>query len=461
MPKVKIESEVRPYLNVLIENGASFVWLQDFYQEKIKHEIAKAINSLPVKTLYDRIKLLQLFINNQSINHPTAYQKLYPLRLLFRHSDDLLYDLQKKLSTEILISPNQPFNSFLAQDAEKTLNSLLSLQVLLEIRMRLEKAKIKFENNPLSQHHKIIEKEMTWLKKEIHSRVPSSQRNIKNHEPLKLSHLDKWNIPKRSFGYDTGPNTVWYFFHGETRLILYIQREFLNLISIAFTFKNWVNKIANEKKSIEKMSLSFFRVNISFILQLLSLAFSPYRLLRSLMAEVNHMVYHFMRLLYEYCWPLEHTNKPFLHFVSFSFQIFLYTALLLNLNLSYHWIAPLLVINSPQAVFMASLFLVVFNSAALIMGVAKKFEKNKYDKTSSNTLDLSQELKKTEVAQSSKMSLLVKNKQGYLPWLMKIKVDSSHDVKHQIKNLNDIESEVKNRSTQILSKTLSKRMNFI
>jgi hypothetical protein len=399
-----------------------------------------------VETLYDRIKLLQLFINNQSINHPTAYQSLLPLRLLFRHSDDLLYDLQKRLSSEILTSPTQPFNHFLAQDAEKTLNSLLSLQVLLEIRARLEKAEIKLQSKPLAKHQEIIEKETVWLKKEIHSRVPSTQRNIKIHEPIKLSRLNKWHIPKKSFGYDTGPDSIWYFFQGETRLIVFIQREFLNLISMAFNFRDWVDNIAKNKESMQKILLYFFMVNFIFAVQLINLAFLPYRLLRTILAEVNQLVYHFVRRVYEYCWPIQHTNKPLLHFASLSIQFMLYAALLLNLNLSYLWLAPMLVINSGQIGFVTSLFLVLFNSAALIMGLGHKLENRQHKKENPNTLNLSKALTNSEATQPKKTLCSSKFKQVYLPLLMQLKLDLPKHTKNHLPKASCIEPQLKNKS---------------
>ncbi len=365
MPKSTIENEVRPYLNSLIENGASYVWLQNFYRVKIKNEVAKAIDALPVRNIYERIHLVRLFIDNQAVNYPEKHQKLIPIRLLFRHSDNIAADLQNCLSQEILKFRHPP-NHFLVQNSEKILETLLSIQILLEMRERFEHAKTVVT----PEHHPIINEQQSWLNREIHCRVPVTQRNINTDIPSETDGTQKWDFSKGPLGYDTGPSSVWYFFHGENKLALYLQREILSLIAITLTFRDRVEDIAKRKLSLGEILLYTPMTTLIFFLQLMNLAFSPYRLSRTILAEVNQLIYHFVRNIYESILPLRHCNKPFLYTATLTLEIALYTGLLFNLGLPY-FIVPFAWTTPLQASLICSALLVAYNGALLVGGLGK------------------------------------------------------------------------------------------
>lgn len=367
MPKLTIESEIIPYLNSLIEHGASYVWLQNFYVEKIKNEVAKAIDNLPVHNILGQLHLVRLFIDNEAVNHPEKHRKLMPIRILFRHSDDLVSDLQNRLSKEILIHFSQAPNYFLAQNAEKILETLLHIQILLEMRARLNDSK----------HHLILEKypiqfkeHQSWLIKQIHSNVPFPQRKIKTASAENLSKKPKWNFSKGQFGYDTGPSSIWYFFHGETKLVLYLQREILSLIAIGLTFRDRINDVAKQKLNTENFFIQFPMATVIFLFQLINLSFSPYRLFRTVLAEINQFIYYFARTLYENLLPMKHCNKPALYLMTLSMQIGLYTTLLLNFGFPYD-VLPIFWIPFTQTSLMLSASLVAYNGVSLILGLGK------------------------------------------------------------------------------------------
>lgn len=418
MPSITIESEVRPYLNSLIENGASYVWLQNFYQLKIKNEVGKAIDALPVKNIYKRMALLRLFIDNEAVNYPKKHQKLMPIRVLFRHSDSLASDLQNRLSREILLKFRHAPNDFLAQNAEKILETLLNIQILLEMRERFEVAKSKVH----PKYHYIIDEQQSWLKKEIHSRVPVTQRTIKTDLLSETNTLQKWDFSKGPLGYDTGPGNLWYFFHGETKLALFLQREILNFIVMGLTFKDRVNDIAKQKFSFGKILLYFPMTTFVFFLQLMNLAFSPYRLFRSVLAEINQLIYRFVRMAYEYILPTRHCNKPVLYSATLMMQVALFTGLLLTMGLPY-FIVPFAWTTPLQAALMTSTLLVAYNGAMLTVGLGKYLYelKQKSEITKPPIASSSTSFKKSDLS-------LVNKKHVYLPSL-----DNNQKIDIQIK----------------------------
>lgn len=367
MPKSAIESEVIPYLNSLIENGASYVWLQDFYLEKIKIEVANAIDSLPVNNILGQLHLVRLFVDNEAVNHPEKHQKLMPIRILFRHSDDLASDLQSRLSKEILIHFSQAPNYFLAQNTEKILETLLHIQILLEMRARLNDTThlLVLKKYPVQ-----IKDHQAWLIKQIHSHIPVPQRRIKNESKTNLPKKPKWNFSKGQFGYDTGPGSIWYFFHGETKFVLYLQREILSLIAIGLTFRDKINDVAKQKFNTENFLINFPMAGALFLFQLINLSFSPYRLFRTLLAEINQFIYYFVRTMYENLLPTKHCNKPALYLMTLSMQIALYTTLLLSFGFPYE-VFPVFWITPMQISLMFSASLVVYNGATLILGLGK------------------------------------------------------------------------------------------
>lgn len=332
VPKITIESEIRPYLNALIKEGSSFLWVQHFYQEKIKEQVSKAIDLLLATDFDEEMLLLRLFIDNRAMNYPDKYRKVRPLRYLLRHTDSLASNLQYRLSKEIFIKFTHTPNCFLEQNIEKTLESLLNIQILLEMRNRLKK---KYKES-LSGDQKKIEKQALWLNKEIYSRVPITQRKIQIKEsayPCK-----KWTVPKGYLGYDVGPGSVWYFFHGETKLILYFQREFLNLISIVLSFKDRVNDFLKQKNSIESFFLFMFMTTIMFFFQIINLIFAPYRFVRTMLAENNKWTYSCIRSIDEFIFYKEHSNKFFIYMISLVIQGSIYSELL------FKWVLPNVII---------------------------------------------------------------------------------------------------------------------
>jgi hypothetical protein len=425
VPRITIESEVRPYLNSLIENGASFVWLQLFYQKNIKLKVAQAIDALPVSSVQERIRLLRLFTDNQAINYPESHQKLMPIRILFRHSDSLAADLQNTLSKEILLKFTHPPTYFLAQNAEKILETLVSIQILLEIRERFKKAQLRGSVN----YKKIIEEQEAWLKREIHSRVPIAQREMKADSLLVSSSAQKWQFSKGYFGYDTGPGSLWYFFNGEIKLVIFLQREILNLIVIGLTFRDWVKDIAKEKFAIGKILLYSPMATFIFFLQLMNLALLPYRLFRTALAEVNQFIYHSVRSGYEHLFPKQHCNKPLLYAVSLALQITLYTGLLLHMGLPM-FVAPFSWTNPVQAALMTSTLLVVYNGAMLTLGLGKYI----YDlKKQKNNIALDAKIKPP--INISKQKPLENKRMVYVPSLVggikvnkSLKLDSSSNM---------------------------------
>lgn len=367
MPKTAIESEVIPYLNSLIESGASYVWLQNFYLEKIKDEVANAIDRLPVNNILGQLYLVRLFIDNEAVNHPEKHQKLMPIRILFRHSDDLASELQNRLSKEILIHFSQAPNYFLAQNAEKTLETLLQIQILLEMRKRLKDVKNHLD---LQKHPSEVKDHQAWLIKQINSNIPFPQRKIKTEITPCGPKKPKWNFAKGQLGYDTGPGSIWYFFHGETKLVLFLQREILNIIAIGLTFRDRINDVARKKFNTENLFINFPVAAALFILQLINLSFSPYRLFRTLLAEINQLIYYSVRTAYENLLPTKHCNKPALYFMTLSMQITLYTTLLLNYGFPYH-VFPIFWTTPMQVSLMLSASLVAYNGATLILGLGK------------------------------------------------------------------------------------------
>lgn len=367
MPKTTIESEVIPYLNSLIEGGASYVWLQSFYLEKIQHEVANAIDSLPVNNILGQLNLVRLFIDNEAVNHPDKHQKLMPIRILFRHSDDLASELQNRLSKEILINFSQAPNYFLAQNVEKILETLLQIQILLEMRNRLNGIK---NHSALKKHSECIKDHQAWLIKQIHSNIPFPQRKIKTETHTTVSKKPKWNFTKGQLGYDTGPGSIWYFFHGETKLVLFLQREILNFIAIGLTFRDRINDISKTKFNTENFFIEFPMASVLFVLQLINLSFAPYRLARTFLAEINQFIYYCARTMYENLLPTKHCNKPALYFMTLSMQTALYTTLLLNYGFPYQ-IFPVFWTTLMQATLMLSTSLIVYNGASLILGLGK------------------------------------------------------------------------------------------
>lgn len=423
VPKTQIESEVRPYLDLLIENGASQRWLQKFYKKNIKYKIIEAINALPEDTLFKQVELLRIFIANQAIYNIKAYQKLIPIRKLFRHSDLLADNLQNELTKQIFISPNQPVYSFLAQDSEKILNSLLGLQVLLEIRERLQKVKNKNSHNSLNE----VKEQEVWLQKEIHSRVPLAHRTNETHHSLKLINTKKWDIQKEEGGYDTGPDGMWYFINGEGKLTLFFQREFLKLFALWLDFNEFAAHTFNRKKSFIILLISFIKANMYFGAQLISLASIPYRLLRTAMAEFNQMVFYSLRAIFEYFFPIKHCNKSLLHFASLGMQAVLYFGLILTVGFPYGAIFSFLMISPIQLLTITSVCYVVYNSAALIFGVSQFIFDSKRNNQLTKPSDIATDFQHKENS-FTKLPRVSKQKPVYIPRQDQLRV-------HKVKSL--------------------------